>query len=42
MHLLDINVHDAYLAAFAEAGGFAVVSFDKGFARYQRVHCTIL
>jgi predicted nucleic acid-binding protein len=25
---------DAYLAAFATAGGYRLVSFDAGFARY--------
>jgi predicted nucleic acid-binding protein len=26
--------NDAYLAAFAMSGGYELVSFDKGFARY--------
>jgi predicted nucleic acid-binding protein len=34
--------NDAYLAAFAELGGFDVVSFDRGFSRYKQIHCIIL
>jgi uncharacterized protein len=33
---------DAYLAAFALAAGLELVSFDKGFAQFQSLHCTIL
>jgi toxin-antitoxin system PIN domain toxin len=33
---------DAYLAGFALAGGFELVTFDKGFARYQNVATIIL
>ena len=33
---------DAYLAAFARAAGLAVVTFDKAFAQYKQVHCTVL
>ena len=33
---------DAYLAAFAVAGKLEVVTFDKGFAQYQNLACTIL
>jgi uncharacterized protein len=34
--------NDAYLAAFAKAAGFEVVSFDMGLAQYRGVKCTIL
>jgi toxin-antitoxin system PIN domain toxin len=34
--------NDAYLAAFARAASFEVVTFDKGFAQYKKVSCTIL
>jgi uncharacterized protein len=34
--------NDAYLAAFAEAADFEVVTFDRGFAQYQNVRLTIL
>jgi toxin-antitoxin system PIN domain toxin len=34
--------NDAYLLAFAEAGGYEIVTFDHGFTRYQGVRCTIL
>jgi uncharacterized protein len=34
--------NDAYLAAFAQAADFEVVTFDKGFAQYKSVRCTIL
>jgi predicted nucleic acid-binding protein len=34
--------NDAYLAAFAKAAGFEVVSFDKGLAHYKGLKCTIL
>jgi toxin-antitoxin system PIN domain toxin len=33
---------DAYIAAFAQAGGFEVVTFDKGFRKYQNLACIIL
>ena len=34
--------NDAYLAAFAKASGFDVVTFDKGLAQFKGVRCTIL
>jgi toxin-antitoxin system PIN domain toxin len=34
--------NDAYLAAFALAGGLAVVTFDRGFAMFTAVRSTIL
>lgn len=34
--------NDAYLAAFALAGGLELVTFDKGFAQYQNVKCIVL
>ena len=34
--------NDAYLAAFASAASLSVVTFDKGFSRYQVVPCLIL
>jgi toxin-antitoxin system PIN domain toxin len=34
--------NDAYLAAFAHAAGFELVSFDKALAQYTGVKCTIL
>jgi toxin-antitoxin system PIN domain toxin len=33
---------DAYLAAFAQADGFEVVTFDKGFAQYANLRHRIL
>lgn len=33
---------DAYLAAFALAAGLELVTFDRGFAQFQSLHCTIL
>lgn len=33
---------DAYLAAFAIAGSYKLVSFDKGLAQYPGTNCTIL
>jgi toxin-antitoxin system PIN domain toxin len=33
---------DAYLAAFARAGGLELVTFDKGFSRYHHSKCLIL
>ena len=34
--------NDAYLAAFALAGGFQVVTFDQGFSKFAGVNCLIL
>jgi len=34
--------NDAYLAAFAESGNLELVTFDKGFAQYTGVSCTLL
>src|SRR5205807_941673 len=34
--------NDAFLAAFALAGNYEVVTFDKGFARYPGLKSTIL
>jgi hypothetical protein len=34
--------NDAYLAAFAQAAALELVTFDKGFAQYKDVRCTIL
>jgi len=34
--------NDAYLAAFARAADFELVTFDMGFAQYANVRCTIL
>lgn len=33
---------DAYLAAFAQAADFEVVTFDKGFTQYKDVRVTVL
>ena len=33
---------DAYLAAFAKAADFEVVTFDGGFIQYRNLKCTIL
>jgi len=33
---------DAYLAAFARAASFELVTFDKGFAQYKGTSCKIL
>ena len=33
---------DAYLAAFAQSAGLEVVTFNKGFTRFQNLKCTIL
>ena len=33
---------DAYLAAFARAAGLELITFDKGFAQYKSLSCTIL
>ena len=34
--------NDAYLAAFAKAGGLQLVTFDSGFSKYKGVDCRIL
>ncbi len=34
--------NDAFLAGFAEAGKFELVSFDKGFRRYSAINFTLL
>ena len=34
--------NDAYLAAFAKAGGLEVVTFDKAFAQFTGVKCRFL
>jgi toxin-antitoxin system PIN domain toxin len=34
--------NDAFLAAFAQAGGYELVTLDKGFTRYPNLKCTIL
>jgi toxin-antitoxin system PIN domain toxin len=34
--------NDAYLAAFAQAAGYEVVTFDKAFSQYLNVACTVL
>lgn len=34
--------NDAYLAAFAVAGGFTLATFDGGFAGYKNLECEIL
>lgn len=33
---------DAYLAAFAIAGGFEIVTFDRGFEQFNLERCAIL
>ncbi len=33
---------DAYLAAFAHAADFEVITFDRGFAHYQDLRCSFL
>lgn len=33
---------DAYLAAFAQAAAFEVVTFDRGFTQYKNVRVTVL
>jgi toxin-antitoxin system PIN domain toxin len=33
---------DAYLAAFASAAGYTVVTFDQGFAKYKKARVRIL
>jgi predicted nucleic acid-binding protein len=33
---------DAYLAAFAEASGFTLVTFDEGFRQYKNTPLKIL
>jgi toxin-antitoxin system PIN domain toxin len=34
--------NDAYLAAFARAAGFQLVTFDRGFAQFANLDCIIL
>jgi predicted nucleic acid-binding protein len=34
--------NDAFLAAFARAAAFELITFDKGFAQYTNVKSTIL
>src|SRR5262249_13821708 len=34
--------NDAFLAAFAQAAGYELVTFDRGFSQYKQVKCTIL
>lgn len=34
--------NDAYLAAFAQAADFELLTFDKGFSQYQNTRRTIL
>jgi hypothetical protein len=34
--------HDAFLAAFAGTANVELATFDKGFARYAELKCTIL
>ena len=34
--------NDGYLAAFAQIGGFELVSFDKAMTQYSGIKCTIL
>jgi len=34
--------NDAYIAAFALACDFEVVTFDRGFAQFQDLRCTVL
>jgi toxin-antitoxin system PIN domain toxin len=34
--------NDAYLAAFARAASFELVTFDKAFTQYRKLSCTIL
>ncbi len=33
---------DAYLAVFAQASGFQLVTFDQGFTQYTNLNCTVL
>jgi uncharacterized protein len=33
--------NDAFLAAFARAGGHELITFDKGFAQFEKLTCTI-
>jgi uncharacterized protein len=41
--LFSPNVwNDAYLAAFAQAVGYGLVTFDRGFAKFAGLACTIL
>ena len=34
--------NDAYLAAFAQAAGYGLVTFDRGFAQFAGLGCNIL
>jgi toxin-antitoxin system PIN domain toxin len=34
--------NDAFLASFASAADFEIVTFDRGFAQYTKMKCTIL
>ncbi|MEQ8788688.1 MAG: PIN domain-containing protein [Pirellulaceae bacterium] len=34
--------NDAYLAAFARAADFELVTFDRGLGSYERLRCTVL
>ena len=34
--------NDAYLAAFARAASFELVTLDKGFSQYKNLQCIIL
>lgn len=36
------GVMDAYLAAFAIAGGYTLVTLDKGFKQFDGVSCVVL
>jgi toxin-antitoxin system PIN domain toxin len=33
---------DAYLAAFAKAAAFEIITFDTGLRQYKGAHCTVL
>lgn len=33
---------DAYLSAFAQAGNYTIVTFDRGFTRHRRTHVRLL
>ncbi len=37
-----LRANDAYLAAFAKAADFELVTFDRGLAEYRDLRCTIL
>lgn len=34
--------NDAFLAAFAQAAGYELITFDRGFAQFENLNCTIL